>query len=234
MILDTLPLCIYYLFTSLYLKRLAVDSFLRHNNNPEIISLNNRKPNRKEARGMMSSGRKDKRIENTDEGRKLQWDKVCNIAGLLQYPLQKELMKGSARSDSGTRRKLVSFFENMYIRRLDPGERKIDEDVDDEMWERELEAYLQRLGCPPSFRGCAEDQLWFIATEALAFACEDRQAGGGTGTGTGTEAERKDALRFLFVEDLKQLQLNINEVLSTAQTYSANPRLDFSRGKVGR
>ena len=182
----------------------------------------------------MSSGRKDKRIENTDEGRKLQWDKVCNIAGLLQYPLQKELMKGSARRDPGTRRRLVSFFENMYIRRLDPGERKIDEDVDDEMWERELEAYLQRLGCPPCLRCCAEDRLYFLASEALAFACEDRQAGGGTGTRTGTEAERKDALRFLFVEDLKQLQLNINEVLSTAQTYSANPRLDFSRGKVGR
>lgn len=40
-------------------------------------------------------------------------------------------------------------------------------------------------------------------------------------------------LRLLYVQDLRQLQTNINEIIANSQSITANPKTDTDLGKVG-
>ncbi|CAM9687257.1 unnamed protein product [Chrysoparadoxa australica] len=41
-------------------------------------------------------------------------------------------------------------------------------------------------------------------------------------------------LRLLYVQDLRWLQDDVNDLISTAQAHMANPRTNTTLGKVGR
>jgi len=56
----------------------------------------------------------------------------------------------------------------------------------------------------------------------------------GFDTGDSNLNKAATVLRMLYIDDLRQLQTKINEMIVSVQNYTANPKTDTSLGKVGK
>jgi len=64
---------------------------------------------------------------------------------------------------------------------------------------------------------------FFWQAFALGFQTGDKQLDRGA-----------TVLRLLYIDDLRTLQTQVNEIVATLQDFTANPKTDSKLGKVGR